>query len=330
MAYQRKVTNREQIPLSVALFLAVDHYDYIPNTISATSLIRPLRQYILSRRVPPGSDIPDVEDFISARMGTAIHDAIEKAWSSEETRIQAMKDLGYSQKIIDRIVFNPKPEDLKPDSIPVYMEIRSFKEVMGFRVSGKFDFVGNGALEDFKSTSVYTWIKNRKDDDYILQGSIYRWLNPEIITNDVFTIQFVFTDWQKSMSRVDANYPPRKMMPRKFKLMSIEDTQQYVENRLKQVMEYMNAPDDEIPECTDDELWRSEPVWKYYANPANKARATKNFTNEGEAIAFWQNKGGKGEIVEVRGQVGACKYCPAFTVCKQKDRLIESGDLILE
>lgn len=330
MAYQRKVTNREHIPLSVALFLAVDHYDYVPNTISATSLIRPLRQYILARRVPPGSDIPDVEDFISARMGTAIHDGIEKAWSVEETRIQAMKDLGYPQYIIDRIVFNPNPEDLKPDSIPVYMELRSFKEVMGFRVSGKFDFVGNGALEDFKSTSVYTWIKNRKDDDYILQGSIYRWLNPEIITNDVFTIQFIFTDWQKAMSRADANYPPRKMMPRKFKLMSVEDTQQYVENRLKLVQQYMNAPDEEIPDCTDDELWRSEPVWKYYSNPANKTRATKNFTNEGEAIAFWQNKGGKGEVVEVRGQVGACKYCPAFTVCKQKDRLIESGDLILE
>ena len=106
MAYQRKVTNREHIPLSVALFLAVDHYDYVPNTISATSLIRPLRQYILARRVPPGSDIPDVEDFISARMGTAIHDGIEKAWSVEETRIQAMKDLGYPQHIIDRIVFN--------------------------------------------------------------------------------------------------------------------------------------------------------------------------------------------------------------------------------
>ena len=120
------------------------------------------------------------------------------------------------------------------------------------------------------------------------------------------------------------------MMPRKYKLMSVEDTEAYVLNRLKQILEYMDKPDEEIPECTDDELWRSEPVWKYYSNPANKARATKNFANEGEAIAFWQSKGGKGEVVEVRGQVGACKYCPAFTVCKQKDKLVESGDLILD
>lgn len=328
MANQQKITNREKIPLSVALFLAVDHYDYVPNTISATSLLKPLRQFILSRRVPPGTNIPDVEDFIAARMGTAIHDSIEKAWT--EHRDQAMKDLGYPQHIIDRMVFNPKPEDLKPDSIAVYMELRSFKEVDGFRVSGKFDFVGNGALEDFKSTSVYTWIKDRKDEDYILQGSIYRWLNPEIITSDIFTIQFIFTDWQRGMSRADPNYPARRMMPRKYKLMSIAETEAYVKNRLIQIKTYMDKPDEEIPECTDKELWRSEPVWKYYSNPANKGRATKNFDNEGEAIAFWQSKGGKGEIVEVKGQVGACKYCAAFPVCRQKDKLIDSGDLVIE
>ena len=327
---KRKITNRENIPLSVALFLAVDHYDYFPKTISATSLIRPLRQYILARRVPQGADIPDLEDFIAARFGTAIHDGIEKAWADEKTRVQALQDLGYPPNIIERIVFNPKPEDLKPDSIPVYMELRSFKELLGFRVSGKFDFVGDGGLEDFKSTSVYTWIKGRKDEDYILQGSIYRWLNPEIITKDVLTIQFIFTDWQRGMSRADPKYPARRMMPRKYKLMSVEDTEAYVLNRLKLILEYMDKPDEEIPECTDDELWRSEPVWKYYSNPANKARATKNFADESEAIAFWQSKGGKGEIVEVRGQVGACKYCPAFTVCKQKDKLVESGDLILD
>lgn len=328
MANQRKMTNMQQIPLSVAVFLAVDHYDYVPKTISATSLLKPLRQYILSRRVPQGTVIPDIEDFISSRMGTAIHDGIEKAWTHHY--VQAMKDLGYPDKVIDRIKVNPKPEELKEDTIPVYMELRSFKEVKGFRVSGKFDFVGNGALEDFKSTSVYTWIKDRKDEDYILQGSIYRWLNPEIINSDVFTIQFIFTDWQKAMTRNDPAYPARRMMPRKYKLMSVADTEKYVINRLDQIEKYYDKPDDEIPECTDKELWRSDPVWKYYKNPEKLAKSTKNFDNEAEAIARWQTDGGVGQLIAVPGQAKACLYCPAFTVCKQKDRLIESGDLIIE
>ncbi len=328
MSKQTRYTNKENIPLSVAVFLAVDHYDYVTGVISATSLLKPVRQYILARRVPAGENIPDISELIASRSGTAIHDGVEKAWKHH--REQAMKDLGYPQHIIDRIVVNPKPEELKPDSIPVYMELRSFREVNGTKVSGKFDFVGNGALEDFKTTSTYTWTNDTKDEDYILQGSIYRWLNPEIITSDIFTIQFIFTDWSKGMMYSQPNYPPRRMMPRKFKLMSLEDTENYVVNRLNLIHQYYNAPDDQIPECTDKELWRSDPQWKYYKNPKNKTRSTKNFDNEGEAIARWQTDGGVGEVVKIPGQVKACKYCPAFPVCKQKDRLIESGDLILE
>lgn len=323
-----KYTNKEGIPLSVAVFLAVDHYDYVPGVISATSLLKPVRQYILARRVPAEENIPDIGDLVASRSGTAIHDGVEKAWHHH--RQQAMRDLGYPDHIIERIVINPKPEDLKPDSIPVYMELRSFREVNGIKVSGKFDFVGNGALEDFKTTSTYTWTNSTKDEDYILQGSIYRWLNPEIITSDIFTIQFIFTDWSKGMLYSQPNYPPRRMMPRKFKLMSLQDTEKYVVDRLNLINQYMDAPDDQIPECTDKELWRSDPQWKYYKNPKNKTRSTKNFDSEGEAIARWQTDGGVGEVVKIPGQAKACKYCPAFPVCKQKDRLIESGDLILE
>ena len=45
----RKYLNGTNVPLSVALFLADDNYDYEPNTISATALIRPIRQIILSK-----------------------------------------------------------------------------------------------------------------------------------------------------------------------------------------------------------------------------------------------------------------------------------------
>lgn len=325
---EKRYTNNAGIPLSMAVFLAVDHYDYVPGVISATSLLKPVRQYVLARRVPAGANIPDVEDLISSRMGTAIHDGVEKAWLKHYQ--QAMRDLGYPQKIIDRIRVNPDPATVVEGDIPVYMEIRSFKEVNGVKVSGKFDFVGNGALEDFKSTSTYTWINDTKDEDYVLQGSIYRWLNPDIITSDIFTIQFLFTDWSRAMTFRDPKYPPRRMMPRKFQLMSLADTEAYVINRLNQIAQYIDAPDDAIPECTDKELWRNDPEWKYYKNPKNKVRATKNFDNEAEAIARWQADGGTGEVVKIPGQVKACLYCPAYPVCKQKDRLIDSGDLILD
>ena len=37
--------------------------------------------------------------------------------------------------------------------------------------------------------------------------------------------------------------------------------------------------------------------------------------------------GGKGIVVEVPGAVVACNYCPAFTVCRQKDEYLADGTL---
>lgn len=49
-----------------------------------------------------------------------------------------------------------------------------------------------------------------------------------------------------------------------------------------------------------------------------------------EAIAYMTTKHhGKGIVKEVKGQVVACRYCPAFHLCTQKDSYINSGELIV-
>lgn len=319
-------TNNTKIPLSMAVFLATDHYDYIPGTFSATKLLKPIRQLILTPRVPPELQTADLEDLVASRMGTAIHSGIELAWSPENFP-KAMEKLGYSPDLIAKVKVNPKPWELKAGDIPVYMEIRSEKEVMGYRVTGKFDFVGNGALEDFKSTSTFSYMKGSKDLDYALQGSIYRWLNPDIITKDVMSIQFIFTDWQRAQARANPIYPQRKTETKRYQLLSLEDTQKYIEGRIALYEKYKQAKDEDIPECTDEELWRDAPVWKYYKNPANMTRSTKNFDTEAEAYKRLADDGNVGMIVHNPGQVKACAYCPAFPICKQKDELIRSGHL---
>jgi hypothetical protein len=80
--------------------------------------------------------------------------------------------------------------------------------------------------------------------------------------------------------------------------------------------------------CTDEDLWRTEPVYKYYANPNKTARSTKNFDSKQDAYVFMA-QAGKGIVLEKPGQVTACKYCSAFSLCSQKDALINAGDLVL-
>lgn len=315
-------TNNHNIPLPLAVFLATDHYDYVPNVISATTLLKPLKQIVLGNRLTQEETFVDVSDLVSSRMGSAIHTAIEQAWLDPA---KALAALGFSEKVINRIKINPDKPD--PKDINVYMEKRSNKAIAGMTVSGKFDFVAEGKVQDFKSTSTYTYMNQTNTDKYRLQGSIYRWLNPDIITSDTMSIHFIFTDWQKVESLKNKDYPPARVHSQSIDLLSVEATENWLRNKITQIKRYEHADEVEIPACTDEDLWRKPTVYKYYKDPNKTDRSTKNFTTMSEAAAYMSDRGNVGMIKEVKGQVIACRYCPAFSICKQKDALIASGDL---
>lgn len=321
-----KYLNNSNIPLAVAVFLATDNYEYSEdsNVISATTLLRSTRQIILSQRVDSTSLI-DLKDQIKSKIGNAVHDSLENAWVNNHK--QALKDLGYPQRVIDRVLINPTKEQLTPDSIPIYLEQRAFKKVGNWTVSGKFDFVGEGYVQDFKTTSTFSYTKQVNAEKYALQGSIYRWLNPEIITQSEMMIHYIFTDWKASF-QASENYPAQPIMTQRFPLMSYEATQKYIEAKLNEINRFSNSPESELPLCTDEELWRSEPVYKYYKNSsATTGRSTKNFSSHAEAAMRLHADGNTGVILTVPGEAKACKYCKAFSICTQKDALIQSGDL---
>lgn len=322
-----KYTNTSSVPLSLAVFLASDFYDHEENTISATSLIKPLRQIVLSARVPEDMTPLDLVNLVPSRMGSAIHDAIERSW--KDNYQVALDSLGYPKRVIEKIRINPKPEELTDEQIPIYLEQRAHKQVGKFLISGKYDFIGDGRVEDFKSTSTFTAMNNTNDEKYIWQGSIYRWLNPQIITKDEMAIQYIFTDWSKAKAMADPKYPQQRIQQRILPLKSIQETDAFVTRKLNQIEQYWDAPEEQLPLCTDADLWRSEPVFKYYKNPEKRARSTKNFDNRHDAQLRYIEDGSVGIVVEQPGQVTACKYCPAFAVCSQKDALIASGDLVL-
>jgi hypothetical protein len=84
----------------------------------------------------------------------------------------------------------------------------------------------------------------------------------------------------------------------------------------------------QIPECSDEDLWRSEPVYKYYKDPNKTLRSTKNFENKQDAYSHLASIG-IGTVIEKPGTVTSCRYCPAFSICAQKDKLIATGELII-
>jgi hypothetical protein len=311
------IANNKNIPFVLQVWLAADNYDYQVGDkyLSATTLLRSPRQIILERRVDTSGLVADIEDSIARTMGNAIHEGIESAWMHNLP--QSLKVLGQ-ESIKDMFTVNPKPEDLT-NKIPIYIEQRTSKEIDGFTIGGKFDFVADGVLHDFKTTSVYSYIHGDRVKEYKLQGSIYRWLNQDKIKNDFIRICYIFTDWSKAEASRNPEYPQCRCLAKEYELLSVADTEQWIKNKLAVLSKYWDAPDSEIPECTDEELWLTPTQYKYYTNPEN-TRATKNFDVYGDAIAFQRSKG-KGVVITVPGAPQHCAYCSAAPICQQRKRI---------
>jgi len=329
-----RITNELDISLLLAVWLIDDNYDYEAGAsfdkpyISVTTLMRPIKQIVLGRRVAPEEVTEDVADYISRGLGHTIHDGIEKAWTKNYAR--NLRKLGYPQNVIDLVRVNPTDEERKanPDIIPVYLEQRGYREFNGFVIGGKFDAVADGHVEDNKSTSAFSWLYGTRDEENQLQGSLYRWIDAARplpwITEDYIKVNYVFTDWQKSAAKQNPKYPQKRVEYKDIPLLSVEDTELFVRHKLSQLKKLGNAPESELPECTDEELWRSKPNYKYYADASKAnvdgARSTKNFESLAEANKFMAEKGGKGIVKTVPGEVKRCPYCPGAPICQQRLR----------
>lgn len=323
-----KFTNHKNIPLSMAVWLAGDEYDHVdnPKYISATSLLKSVRQLILSKRIEPTQEnATDISVRMPSRMGTALHDAIERAWKGNYA--QALQDLGYPPGVINAVRINPKPEELSEDIIPVWLEERTEKEFNGWTIGGKFDMVLEYRLRDVKSTSVFTFLNKSNDEKFRLQGSIYRWLNPDKIKHDHMYIDYIFTDWSAKQALGNKGYPQERVMEYPLELKSVGQTELFIATKLAQLDSLSDAHESLLPECTDEELWRSDPVYKYYTKPENK-RCQASFDNQHDANRHLAEKG-KGIIVMVPGEVKACKYCAGYALCSQKDKYLASGELTI-
>lgn len=317
-----KYINNSNLPLSMQVFLAHNSYDGTNEgkSISATSLLKSTRQIILGGRIE--DDVPiELISLVPSRIGTAFHEAVEAAWKSDGL-MDTLKSLNVPKGLRERLRVNPV--EVTEDIIPVYLEQRTSKQFKGWGINGQFDIIVNGVLEDIKSTSVYSYMSQTNVKKYQLQGSIYRWLNPELITEDYMLIDYIFTDWNKHRALSGNGYPTERIMSQKIPLLSLEETERFIEGKLRELDSNLSKDEWELPKCTAEELWRTDTKYKYLSKP--DAKRGKNFDSAAEAQAYLHEKG-KGTVIEVLGEVKACKYCAAFALCSQKDQYLLSKEL---
>ena len=326
-----KFTNKYDLPLPIAAWLAKSDYSKseYQKCFSASELTKSVQKIILSRRAEANNlNIVDVMDLFNSRTGTAIHNEVERAMYNIKSLLPM---LGIPELQAKRIVVNPTKK-LEPYEIPVYTELRGDKEVEhidGCVVTGQFDFTWDGQLHDIKKTNTFGYMSGSNTENYKMQGSIYRWIFPELITEDTIKIVFMLTDWIRSGVQRNSFYPKQPIIVKDIELYSVSEMNHILETKLQTILDNLNAPEEDLPECNISDLWQSDTVWKYYKNPKNQKRSTKNFTNLEEANLYMAKNGNQGVVIKHPGKVTACLYCSGFSLCKQKDKLISQGLLVV-
>ena len=292
-------TNKNNWPNYIADWCVSDDYEYSDNPyqLSVTTLFKPIQAYWLSVRHHDQLSM-DISDLAASRRGSAIHDSIEKVKSDNCIK-----------------------------------EVRTNKEVVinshTYTISGKFDILEQveddlWQLRDIKTTSVWSFIYDDKDEDYQKQLSMYRWLNSDKYKiKDVGFIDFFFMDWQSSKAKMEDNYPSHWLMPagKKINLLSLEDTENYMKERITLFDKYRHVVDNKLPPCTPQELWAKADSFAIMKKDARKA--TKLCNSKEEAEQYMSDKKIKGFIQFRPGKVKRCKYCAAASMCSQYTYLVK-------
>lgn len=305
------------LPLPVQVWLAADAYEgKNDNThISATTLLKDSHKIVLENQIGNELDISDegLLNMFASRRGTAIHSALENVWTNDNLRNKALDALGLKE-LKERIVINKHKEN--PNQIEIWLEQRSYKTIDDMTINGQFDMVMDGQVVDYKNTSVFTYMHGSKIEDYKLQGSIYRWLNPNLITDDKIKIIYIMHDWTSRDAKINPNYPQMPIIAVDYDLYSLDYIENFIKNKIQEIK------NGGAPECVAS-LKLSDPVWQYFSKSDSK-KAAKNFTNQADANHYVMTKG-KGFIKMKPQKATGCKYCKARSICKQYADLLLKG-----
>lgn len=294
------MNNAANIPLPLAAWLAHDSYDYVNDDdyISATSLLNPVGLSILQHRARQSGLLPeaDVSDSVITKSGTAVHDQIEDFWRTPAKWEKALRKLGLSENFINSLLVDP--DTPPPPGTPVmYMEMRRKRPFHGAVIGGKFDVVYCGQLMDYKQTYVSSYTSKAKDKIYQMQGSIYRWLFPDLITEDTMKILFMFKDWNSNIT--SEGYPIAPAAYKEYPLLSHEEVEDFIRKKLDALYKYRDVPTLELPKPEFDSLYQPDISYKYYADPTKTGgRATKVFDKPGPANMYAVGK--PGVVIPVR------------------------------
>jgi len=269
-----KLTNLHGLPQAIVDAVTADPYTG-GGDISCTKLIDSPRVRVLSAKHHAEVTV-DVSERVWALLGQAVHTILERAGLRQEG---------------------------------VITEERMYADVDGWQVSGQVDtlHLASQKLSDFKVTTI--WKKNGSDS-WTRQLNVLRWLaHKNGHTINTLEVIAIFRDFRKSEALRDAAYPQAAIQTIPVPLWSLEETEDYVRERVAIHRAASNGID---IQCTDEERWMSPSKFALMKDGGKRAvRVADHAADLGEA--------GEGySIVERKSEPKRCAmYCDVSAWCTQ-------------
>lgn len=182
-------------------------------------------------------------------------------------------------------------------SLPQYrdrflIEAKFWERVEGRKIAGKLDCYDahTGTLYDFKVTSTYKAMFG-DTTDWEIQLNVYAWflaMNGFEVKRIV--IVCIHPEWNKYQMMNDKQYPRHPIHEIELKLWSFEEQEALVRQRISALRDSEELPDDELPECTAEDMWEKQDKYAVIVPKRRAAARTTDTEEEAHAWVDWNNQ----------------------------------------
>jgi len=270
-----KLLNKYNLPQSIVNIIKKNIYKPTPDKMRVTELINAPLVKKLTMEHWDEIEI-DVSDRLWALLGTAVH----------------------------YILKGGAPED----SIE---EEQLSASIGGITIVGTSDLYHNKGIEDWKITSVYSFLLGMKPV-WVAQLNIYKWLWKENgFPVERLNINAILRDFMKSKTLSDQNYPKIPFQTAKIPIWKYDYTVKYILERIR-----LHNQEDP-PECTPEEKWQRPTTYAVMKKGRKRAMRVLNSYEEAKDWIGDQDL----YIEERKGSNIKCEqYCDVNKFCKYYQR----------
>ena len=267
---------------------------------SVTTLLNPVRVVHLARRHPTELR-RSLASQISAFVGSGVH-------------------LNFEESIRSYSIIDPR-----------YMVERTVMDKVCDRIiTGRFDILYDEKhIYDIKTAKTWKVIYDPGMKEWHEQQNIYAHLL-RARGCDVHSINIValYLDWNKSAAFRQDKYPPHPVVEYKLNLWDDAVTRSFLEGKVTGMKEHETTPDDELPECTDDEMWVRDTSYAVMKEGQQKAvRVFPELKDAAESLEKYQLRSDGRYSIQTRpGRRVRCEeFCECNEVCGQWKKWRESN-----